>query len=60
MRFILAVDESDWPKDWPLLTGGRCSEVVVKAGLTVVPIKICLFLVSPDLEYRPSKLYWKV
>jgi hypothetical protein len=30
VRFILAVDD----KNWPLLTGGRCSEVVVKAGLT--------------------------
>ncbi len=31
MRFRLAVNEPNWP----LLTGGRCSEVVVKAGLTV-------------------------
>ncbi len=24
-----------WGTDWPLLTGGRCSEVVVNTGLTV-------------------------
>jgi hypothetical protein len=27
-------NKSDEP-NWPLLTGGRCSEVVVKTGLTV-------------------------
>jgi hypothetical protein len=32
MRFRLVVDESNWP----LLTGGRYSQVVVKAGLTVL------------------------
>jgi hypothetical protein len=31
VRFRLVIDE----QNWPLLTGGRCSEVVVKAGLTV-------------------------
>jgi len=31
VRFRLVVDESNLP----LLTGGRCSEVAVKAGLTV-------------------------
>jgi hypothetical protein len=31
LRFRLAVDGSNWP----LLTGGRCSQVVVKSGLTV-------------------------
>ena len=31
MRFILVVDDTNWP----LLTGGRCSQVVVKSGLTV-------------------------
>jgi hypothetical protein len=30
-KFILEVAELYWP----LLTGGRCSEVVIKAGLTV-------------------------
>jgi hypothetical protein len=40
LRFRLAVDGSNWP----LLTGGRCSQVVVKSGLTVFEIvstKIC-------------------
>jgi hypothetical protein len=32
VRMRLVVD----PSDWPLLTGGRCSEVVVKTGLTVL------------------------
>ncbi len=32
LRFRLAVDDSNWP----LLTGGRCSQVVVKSGLTVL------------------------
>jgi hypothetical protein len=31
LRFRLAVDDSNWP----LLTGGRCSQLVVKSGLTV-------------------------
>ncbi len=31
VRFRLVVDDSNWP----LLTGGRCLEVAVKAGLTV-------------------------
>jgi hypothetical protein len=31
LRFRLAVDDSNWP----LLTGGRCSQVVVRSGLTV-------------------------
>jgi hypothetical protein len=31
LRFRLVVDDSSWP----LLTGGRCSQVVVKSGLTV-------------------------
>ncbi len=31
LRFRLAVDDSNWP----LLTGGHCSQVVVKSGLTV-------------------------
>ncbi len=31
LRFWLAVEDSNWP----LLTGGRCSQVVVKSGLTV-------------------------
>jgi hypothetical protein len=31
VRFRLVVDD----KNWPLLTGGCCSEVVIKAGLTV-------------------------
>jgi hypothetical protein len=31
LRFRLVVDDSNWP----LLTGGRCSQVVVKSGLTV-------------------------
>ena len=31
VRFRLVIEESNWP----LLTGGRCSEVVVKASLTV-------------------------
>ncbi len=31
LRFRLAVDGSNWP----LLTGGLCSQVVVKSGLTV-------------------------
>jgi hypothetical protein len=31
LRFRLVVDDSNWP----LLTGGRCSHVVVKSGLTV-------------------------
>ncbi len=44
MRFRLAVNEPNWP----LFTGGRCSEVVVKAGLTVdvcydVVSKVCYF-----------------
>jgi hypothetical protein len=30
--FRLVFDEANWP----LLTGGRCSEVVVKAGMTVI------------------------
>ncbi len=38
MRFRLVVDESNWP----LLTGGHCSEVAVKAGLTVY-LKNALF-----------------
>jgi hypothetical protein len=31
--------------DWPLLTGGRYSEVAVRTGLTVVGIKLinCFF-----------------
>jgi hypothetical protein len=33
VRFRLAVYEPNWP----FLTGGRCSDVVVKAGLTVLP-----------------------
>ena len=32
LRFTLAIDDSNWP----LLTGGRCSQVVVKSGLTVL------------------------
>ncbi len=28
-----------WGSDWPLLTGGRCSEVVVNTGLTVFPYR---------------------
>jgi hypothetical protein len=32
LRFRLVVDGSNWP----LLTGGRCSQVVVKSGLTVL------------------------
>ncbi len=32
LRFWLAVEDSNWP----LLTGGRCSQVVVKSGLTVL------------------------
>ncbi len=31
LRFRLVVDDSNWP----LWTGGRCSQVVVKSGLTV-------------------------
>jgi hypothetical protein len=31
LRFRLAVDDSNWP----LLTGGRCSQVVVRSGLIV-------------------------
>jgi hypothetical protein len=31
LRFRLVVDDSNWP----LLLGGRCSQVVVKSGLTV-------------------------
>jgi hypothetical protein len=34
VTFLLVVDESNWP----LLKGGRCSEVDVKAGLTVYSI----------------------
>ena len=32
VRFILAVTKLYWP----LLTGGRCSEVVVSSGLTIL------------------------
>ena len=32
MRFRLVIDELNWS----LLTGGRCSVVTVKAGLTVI------------------------
>jgi hypothetical protein len=32
VRFRLVIDESNWP----LQIGGRCSEVVVKVGLTVI------------------------
>jgi hypothetical protein len=32
--FVLQLDWSDL--GWPLLTGGRCSEVVVNTGLTEV------------------------
>jgi hypothetical protein len=32
LRFRKAIDGSNWP----LLTGGRCSQVVVKSGLTVL------------------------
>ncbi len=32
VRLILAVND----KNWPLLTGGRCSVVVLKEGLTVM------------------------
>ncbi len=46
LRFRLAVDGSNWP----LLTGGRCSQVVVKSGLTVLKTeeilteKVCRYL----------------
>ncbi len=43
VRFWLAVDESNRP----LLTGGRCSEVAVKAGLTVY---LFLFLNTSNLS----------
>ncbi len=34
-----------WPGlDWPLLTGGRCSEVVVKTGLIVLCIIVIIVL----------------
>ncbi len=36
MRFRLVVDDLNWP----LLTGGRYSEVVVKTGLTVLKLQI--------------------
>jgi hypothetical protein len=35
LRFRLVVGESNWP----LLTGGRYSQVVVKSGLTVLVFK---------------------
>ncbi len=35
LRFRLVVDDSNWP----LLTGGRYSQVAVKSGLTVLLIK---------------------
>jgi hypothetical protein len=46
VRFILAVDD----KNRPLLTGGRCSEVVVKAGLTVSANTVEDLWVSLDLK----------
>ncbi len=38
LRFRLVVNETNWP----LLTGGRYSQVVIKSGLTVLPFVLSL------------------
>ncbi len=54
LRFRLAVDDSNWP----LLTGDRCSQVVVKSGLTVL-WKV-FFIQKNILTYFGTKVFtWR-
>jgi hypothetical protein len=47
LRIRLAVDDSNWP----LLTGGCCSQVVVKSGLTV-----SILIIYPKIEFQGNEI----
>ena len=40
-----------WGSGWPLLTGGRCSEVAVNTGLTV-PGRLLYIILSPKCSTK--------
>ena len=54
LRFRLVVGDSNWP----LLTGGRCSQVVVKSGLTV--LCNCQLLNLINLNLLDLHLNWNI
>ncbi len=59
LRFRLAVDYSNWL----LLTGGRCSQMVVNSGLTVIPKlknRIILFFWCAFIDLFKQELWFSL